>query len=180
MTSDNLENKYNELEKQRESAEQQHAEILVKIVSVTNDVVKQQLQEEYKMIIEKLNNITNEYKLLRKEYLSNMRTIMLGDLEFFYSCQFKKSSLLDVMKAQNIDLIELEKKYKLRPIRFLRQKRELCLLLNILNKYIKIVDYQGVYIDQIGKTADSCITIRLNTFACVNNDVDDPNLSIIL
>ena len=134
---------------------QEQNNLLIKIVSVTDYIVKQQLQEEYAGISEELDNIEVYKKELEPKYIKYISDALLDDFTKFYSRNFKEISLIEAFATYNINLVDLEKKYKLRPIRNLNQKRELCLLMNDIKRQIKIVDYCNTTIDIIGKYDDA-------------------------
>ncbi len=146
-------------------------EVIVRIVSVTDFITKQQLQEEYEMINNQLNSISNELENLKKSYITQISVDMLDDMCLFYKTQFEEVSLVGSLKAQGIDLLAVEKKNRLKPIRDISQKRELCMLASILNAQIKIIDCQGQCIDYIGKSAPTIIYLRINTIHLPELDV---------
>ena len=154
------------LEHKYQNAIKEQNELLIKIVSVTGAVVKQQLQEEYMCMLDKLDDIAIEKQYAEAEYFKISTADWLAEFTAFYAYHFEETNLVTALLKQGIDLSILEKKYKLRPIKCISQKRELCMLMNEIKRQIKIVDYCNTPIDTIGKHEDKYpIIIQVAGFA---------------
>ena len=152
-------------------------DLLIKIVSVTDEVLKQQLQEEYLCILAELNKINLNRIVLEREYLSSFTASLFLEFTEFYNNHFEPTTLFDTLMHNGIDLLALEKKYKWRPIRSIQQKRELCLLMNDLKRQIKIVDYCSNTIDVIGKYIDPApIIVRVAGFTSIDNLINSTEI----
>lgn len=120
MTESKLENKLNR--------------ILVDIVSVTDDVRREQLQEEYFEI---------QSQLLEEKELTSLD---------FYRRRYRVTSLVEALEVMNgIDVAEICNKYKLRPLTTLENTRTLVAFLSALDATLVIRDMEGVLVDTVGR-----------------------------
>jgi hypothetical protein len=126
--------------------------LMSRIAGVTDDVLKEQLSEDFinldtqismtKIMIE---DTTNQYtSLLFERHTAEHRS--------FYADQFVNTDIITCLeKTNNVEIRNSIKKLRLRPPATLKQKRELCLIANAFNVTIHLVDYEGLYLDYIGK-----------------------------
>ena len=120
MTESKLENKLNR--------------ILVDIVSVTDDVRREQLQEEYFEI---------QSQLLEEKELTSLD---------FYRRRYRVTSLVEALEVTNgIDVAEICNKYKLRPLTTLENTRTLVSFLSAVDATLVIRDMEGVLVDTVGR-----------------------------
>lgn len=120
MTESKLENKLNR--------------ILVDIVSVTDDVRREQLQEEYFEI---------QTQLLEEKEVTSLD---------FYRSRYRVTSLVEALDSTNgIDVSEICGKYKLRPLTTLENTRTLVAFLSAVDVTLVIRDMEGVLVDTIGR-----------------------------
>ena len=76
------------------------------------------------------------------------------DLREFYEKQFIPADIITcIEKTNNIDLHSIIKKMRIRPPADLTQRKELCVLLDAINRQLIVLDYEGVIIETIGKDA---------------------------
>ena len=86
------------------------------------------------------------------------------DLYDFYEKQFIRADMITcIEKTNNVDLRSIIKKMRIRAPVDLTQRKELCILLDAINKQLIVLDYEGVIIDTIGKEATT-IKIYCNCF----------------
>jgi hypothetical protein len=120
MTESKLENKLNR--------------ILVDIVSVTDDVRREQLQDEYFEVEAQI--LEEKESINRNDYMS----------------KYKKCSLIEALDYTNgIDVVEICNKYKLRPLTTLENTRTLAPFLSATDSQLVIRDMEGVVVDKIGR-----------------------------
>ena len=127
--------------------------ILVDIVSVTDEIRIEQLREQYLEVETELEKTT--YKNL------------------YYT-----TSLSDALeKTNNINLSQLYKKYKLRPLTTLDNTRVLVSFLSASDSRLVIKDMQDVIVDTIGKGSTIytiyiyCLSkYELNMTPCIKNN----------
>jgi hypothetical protein len=148
--------KYNELKDARDLCEKSHNDILVKSISVSDVVLKEQLYEGYLIEKEKLDLADAKLAEFESIYLKYLTSEWLADLIKFYADQYIECELRDcLLQDYNLDIDNLAKKYRMRPIKSLEQKRELCLLLNHIGKQIHIIDYAGNHVETIGRKTET-------------------------
>jgi hypothetical protein len=86
------------------------------------------------------------------------------DLYNFYEKQFIPADIITcIEKTNNVDLRSIIKKMRIRIPADLTQRKELCNLLDAINKQLIVLDYESVIIDTIGKEAPP-IKIYCNCF----------------
>jgi hypothetical protein len=108
--------------------------ILVDIVSVTDDVRRQQLQDEYFEV---------ETQLLEEKDSENRKR---------YMSRYRKCSLLEALDSTNgIDTFEICNRYKLRPLTTLENTRTLAPFLSCMEARLVIRDIEGNIVDMIGR-----------------------------
>ena len=108
--------------------------ILVDIVSVTDDIRREQLQEEYVEI---------EAALIVEKEFTELQS---------YQSLYKTCSLSEALEqSNNINVSEICKNYKLRPLTTLDNTRLLAPFLSACNATLVIKDMEGMVVDKIGK-----------------------------
>ncbi len=138
MTESKLENKLNK--------------ILVDIVSVTDDVRREQLQEEYFEL---------EAQLLEEKELTSLD---------FYRRRYRVTSLIEAISSSNgINVSEMCYKYKLRPLTSLENTRTLTPFLSAMDATLVIKDMEGVLVDTIGRGK---VVYNISIFCLSRNKLD--------
>ena len=108
--------------------------ILVDIVSVTDEIRREQLQDEYFEL---------EAQLIHEKELSSIDS---------YKTLYKKCSLSDSLDhTNNINVSDICKSFKLRPLTTLDNTRTLVPFLSALNATLLIKDMEETLVDTIGK-----------------------------
>jgi hypothetical protein len=126
--------------------------ILVDIVSVTDDVRRQQLQDEYFEV---------ETQLLEEKELTSLD---------FYRRRYRVTSLTEALDATNsIGVSEICKKYKLRPLTTLENTRTLTAFLSAMDATLVIKDMEGVLVDSIGRGK---VLYNISIFCLSRNKLD--------
>ena len=103
------------------------------------------------------SNANNESKYTEDDWLTDEeRKILMEktkkELKEFYEKQFIKSDIITcIEKTNNMNLQDIIKKLRLRKPLDITQRKELCILLNSIDKKLILLDYEGSYIDTIGK-----------------------------
>jgi hypothetical protein len=136
-----------------------HNNLLMRIVGVTDDVLREQLGEEYVIISDKLNTQQALVTSTEAEYIAMLTLEWWSEYIDFYQRQGKQDSLLRCIEKtnhlENSSLVEELKMYRLREPTSLKHKRELCIVANTLNKKIKVMGLGDTdEIDTIGKGDD--------------------------
>jgi hypothetical protein len=91
----------------------------------------------------------------------------------FYKAQFTKSDIVTCLeKTNSIEIKQLASKHRMRLPTSLAQKRELCLIADMLNKKIILLDYEGYYLDSIGRGASDMYLYCL-CFSRFDEDITD-------
>lgn len=108
--------------------------ILVDIVSVTDEIRREQLQDEYFEL---------EAQLIHEQELTLIES---------YKTFYKRCSLSEALyKNNNINVSEICKSYKLRALTTLDNTRTLVPFLAALNATLVIKDMEEIVVDTIGK-----------------------------
>jgi hypothetical protein len=131
--------------------------ILVDIVSVTDEVRREQLQDEYFEV---------EAQLLEEKETTSLDN---------YRRSYKTTSLTEALEVTNgIDVSGMCNKYKLRPLTSLENTRSLVAFLSAVDATLVIRDIEGVVVDTIGRgSREYSITIfcisktKLDMMPCV-------------
>lgn len=129
----------------------EHNTSLIQTISVSDEVSKEIFLEDYLRIQNELQIAEANVKSLEKSFLHEMGNELFSEYLNFYARQYINCSIYEAFNRNNVDLLELLNKYKMRPIQSLTQKRELCLLMNEIKRHIELIDYEGNIIDTIGK-----------------------------
>ncbi len=145
---------------------EKHNHVMLRAVSVTDDILREQLQEEYLRIADELVTYETEYKSIEPSYTKFLAALLLIEFDTFYANNFVDTQLSDILLTQGLDLSAVCKELRMRPIVSLNQKRELCLLMNATNGYLRVIDYQGYTAEIIGKsTNDKEYIVRCRGFS---------------
>jgi hypothetical protein len=132
-----------------------HNQLLTRVISVTDEVLREQLQDEYLQIADELATCENEYKSMESQYSKYLGQLLMSEFAEFYANNFIDSTLSDILIDQGLNLLTITKQLRMRTIDNLTQKRELCLLLNTIRAHIRIIDYCNSTYDIIGKQDNS-------------------------
>lgn len=139
-----------------------HNDLLVRSVSVTDEVLREQCQAEYLECCERIAETESLLKQAEKLYLAELTEMWFSEFLAFYATHHKPSTLADSFAKHNFDITAHTTKLRMRPIVDLKQKREIYTLLNSIDRQLRIVDYQGVEIETWGKSTDlNPLVIRL-------------------
>lgn len=132
---------------------EQHANLLCRLVGVSDDVLREQLREEYLAVENQIAETTAIIDSLDKQSIAELSKNIFDDMRDFYVHQFKPTeSIIEAIDITNqIDLHAIAQQYRIRLPTGITDRRTLCLLTNILNRQIRLVDYEGILIDTIGK-----------------------------
>lgn len=151
-----------------------HTTALIQAISVSDEVSKEIFQEVYLDVESKLQMAEANYKSLEPQLLAVIADELFAEYLNFYANQFIECSIEDAFLTNNLDLQGLTKKYRMRPITSLEQKRELCILMNEMRIQLKLIDYEGRLVDTIGKfTGDGKqIVIRCKGIASVPESIE--------
>ncbi len=145
-----------------------HDALLIRIVGVTDPILKSSLEDEYVELCEKIEKLNAACKDASYRSLLTQCEEYLNELTDFYACQFVECDLTAAFRLQGLDLPELVSKFRMRTIKSLEQKRELCILMNELRRPLYLVDYEGRAYDTIGKFTEGVpVVIRCVGFAKV-------------
>jgi len=152
----------------------EHNTTLIQAISVSDEVSKEIFQEAYLDVQNKLQIAEAYYKSLEPQLLAEIADGLFAEYLSFYASQFIECSIEDAFLTNNLDLQELTKKYRMRPITSLKQKRELCILMNEMRIQLKLIDYEGKLVDTIGKSTDgdNQIVIRCKGIASVPESIE--------
>lgn len=137
---------------------EEHNNELIQVISVSDEVSKEIFRESYLEVQNKLQMAEAYYKSLESQFLAEIVDELFLEYLSFYASQFVECSVEQAFLTNNLDLQELTKKYRMRPITSLEQKRELCILMNEMHIQLKLIDYEGKPVDVIGKPANSGTT----------------------
>jgi hypothetical protein len=152
-------NDYDAAHKKYTQISSEYNKIMVRMVSVSDPVLKESLQEECVELSQRVAEADAICKTLEVEHLKQMADKMMQELQEFYTKQFVNSSLEYVLLKQGFDLNEHTKNNRMRPIKDLSQKRELTMLFNTIGMHLKIVDWQGRIVQIIGKITDKPLLV---------------------
>lgn len=126
--------------------------ILVDIVSVTDEIRREQLQDEYFEV---------EAQLLEEKESANRKG---------YMSRYRKCSLVEALDSTNgIDTSEICNKYKLRPLTSLENTRTLAPFLSCMDARLVIRDMEGVIVDTIGR---GTVVYSVYVYCLSGKDVD--------
>lgn len=147
-----LSEEYEIIEQQHKKIQDEHDSLLVRTISVTNDVLREQLRDEYITASEKLAISDVKLNFLETQIRNELFSEMVVDFKEFYIRQFEITDLINVVnKINKIDMATLAEKNRLRLPTSLKQQRELAIFANALNYKFVILDYEGFVADEIGK-----------------------------
>jgi hypothetical protein len=142
-----------------------HNDLLIRIVGVTDDILREQLQDEYLMYHKTISDTELQVKEAYKKYIRHVSNEWLDELRAMYLCGLEETNFMEVMKCINL---EAEcKRLRFRPITSFDQRRELVLLLNELDFSIKVIDLESIVIENIGK-GKKLITVKQPCFSRLN------------
>lgn len=151
-----------------------HEQVLTRIVGVTDDTLLSSLQEDCKLIENEMNIVVAKRKEQEEKWLVLFAREWFAEFKQFYENRHFECSLDEALLLQNFDIKKECIKLRMREISSLSQKRELCILMNALNKQIKIIDFECAIIDYIGKNSNSgVLIIKLGYFICEKDSLSD-------
>lgn len=133
----------------------EHDSLLVRTISVTDDVLREQLREEYLGASEQLALSEVELNFLETQIRNELLNALVIDFKEFYIEQFKIVDFVTAINTiNNIDMGTIASKNRLRLPTSLKQQRELSIFANALNYKFVIMDYEGFVVDEIGKGSE--------------------------
>jgi hypothetical protein len=127
-----------------------HNNILIRIVGVTDDVLREQLQEEYGQYHERLELAGIAVKVNYIKYIKVLSLDWLEELRAMYLTGTKLVDLTEALQSNGIDIVAVCSRMRFRLINSINQRRELTMFLNNLDLQINIVDLESISIDHIG------------------------------
>jgi hypothetical protein len=141
--------------------------ILVDIVSVTDEVRREQLQDEYFEVEAALIELSTK----EKEVRDKQEGLLIKENELdIYKNLYKETSLVEALEnINNINVSEICKKFKLRPLTNLENTRTLIPFLSAVNATLVIKDMEDVLVDSIGKGEKE---YTVNIFCLSKNKLD--------
>lgn len=146
---------YLELTEKYESLQKLYNSLIVRMSSVTHPELKEQLSEEAREIYSDMEILNIDIRNLNEIYKEMHKEKMLSDLLDIYDSKYSKCSLHDSYMKQGLDLNNSISKLKMRPFNSIANKKEICYLMNAINRQTQILDYQGLVLDTIGKFKDT-------------------------
>lgn len=127
-------------------------DLLVRIISVTDDILRDQLREEYLACETELAELGRLIENKSIAYTNHMAKFVLEEMIQFYENQFIACELSEIFSLHNLS--DEFKRLRMRPICNLSQRRELCLFLNEIKRQIVLCDYENIPFEKIGKIDD--------------------------
>ena len=109
--------------------------LYIRMVCVTDDILREQLAVEYSVLVEE-QELENE-RLLKEKRLTEKRA------------KYSICSLQDLLIKSNIDVNEIYKTYRLRPLTTLSDRRTLVPFLQAFNAKLIVKDIDDNIIDTI-------------------------------
>jgi hypothetical protein len=158
---------------------EEHNKLIVRISAVTDDILLEQLREEYQMMESYI--MENE-----KEYLHALFKSMTNIHKKNYSSQFiEESDIIDVLAITNekINLYQIIDKHRMRRPKTIKDRRLLLQLTQILKCNIIIKDLESYIIDILGKNepSDKDLIVYINHFSRFDNiDKYDNNIMTVI
>ena len=144
-----LEQQCNTLENELKKMQNEHDNIIMRIVGVSDETLKEQLGIDYVNLANKMN--------LTEAILNNARSEFLAaklnqEHDSYYINMFNDADPITCLEKTNeINIREILQKKKIREPKSIEQKRELCFIANDLNSKIILIDHESNFIDYIGK-----------------------------
>ena len=128
---------------------QQQNDLVQRIAGLTDYILKEQVQEEFVMLEEKIAKIREQ---VETRSLHEKLVEICKEHVAYYKTQFilEKNMVTAIEKTNNIDLTLLLNKHRLRIPKGLNNRRDLCIMANALKKVVVVKDLEGIIIDQIG------------------------------
>lgn len=136
--------------------------LIFRIAGISDVELKSIVQEEYLHLEETINNKKEE---LKKLILPSLIKDIYKDFITFYTRQFRIVDTLAEALVGQLDLLDLCKKLRIRPITTLHQRRELVLLLKEINAKLLVLDYESNIIDTIGLNTEHIYTVYIPIFS---------------
>jgi hypothetical protein len=120
--------------------------ILVRIVSVSDNVVREQLKEEHDMIHDMIQHADNELTQIRFKYMAyehkKQYLCLITPTDFANSLYDIYNNVVDIGKMSKIN--------RVRQPCSLNDRRKLIIFCRVLNAVILVKDIEGIVIDYIG------------------------------
>jgi hypothetical protein len=120
--------------------------ILVRIVSVSNSVVREQLKEEHDMIHDSIVHANNEFIHIRFKYMvyehKKQYLSLIIPTDFVNSIYDSHNNVVDICKMSKIN--------RVRQPCSLNDRRKLLIFCQVLNVLILVKDVEGIVVDYIG------------------------------
>ncbi len=173
----NEEKEYEMLNRRLINLKNEHENLLIRIVGVSDELLRDQLQTDCMMLEDAISLLLTNIKDAEYNIMCGIIYAIKIDHISFYQQQFIESDPITcVEKTNNINIISEIKKRRMRIPTSLSQKRELCIIANEMNIKIILVDYEGFYLDYIGK-GTSMIKLICN---CFKRFKQDPTSAVYL
>lgn len=132
--------------------------VMVRMVTVSDDVLRETLHDEYEMLEVQLIEMEKEIVMFRRIEIVSLITEMKKEMEEFYTSMFVDSDIIDALSATNrIDICKMLIDKRLRRPKTLNDRRELHIMCEMLGYRIILKDYECKIIDTIGRKEKTLI-----------------------
>jgi hypothetical protein len=154
-----------------DALQEKYKNLIIRISGVTDDVLKEQLQEECVMLEEriqieasKIQATVDAIKQVEIQKFEEFLLTFVSDHKEFYRTQFiKEEDLVLALEITNNkrNLSNMFKQNRLRAPTKLSQRKELLYIANTLNWFITVCDMESLPVDTIGVKKDDSINIKI-------------------
>ena len=154
-----------DIEIEYDSLQEKHNELLIRLVSVSDVVLRESLQDEYDDLSVKMAEVKDVRDKAFTNFAKELANELLNDLELLYLSGKKKTDLQSLTKTLKIAP-------RLKIPASVKNRRELCFIANELKLSICLVDYEGIVYDIIGKHTEKTINLFVSGFSRINWGLD--------
>lgn len=145
-------NEYNKLKNKLYKLEKEHENLLLRIVGVTDSLLRDQLRQDFIDVENNIKELNLEINNIKQIVMIEIAEDIKQDHLLFYNNQFVNDDPITcIEKTNNICLREIIIKKRMRIPPDITYRREVCLIANEINKKIVLLDYESNVIDYIGK-----------------------------
>lgn len=145
-------------EQQYDEINEQHNTLLCRLVGVSDDILREQLTEEYQLLLAKLNEIAEIKKTLEQQYLDSLTSEWVTENKQLHANKYIEDTLIVCIELNNnINLQRRLRDMRLRIPASLESKRELFQIAKEFNKKIKVLDFQGNEINSFGSGSEEWV-----------------------
>lgn len=138
-------------------------ELIIRIAGVTDEILMEQLREEYQMLDEKIQRA-------EQAAWNELFVAMCDDIREFYACQFKpESNIIQALEiTNNVKLEDICQRSRIRAPKSMLDRRQLCILADALKKKIVVRDIEGYTLDTIGVWPEN-LSLHINCFSSIDD-----------